>query len=822
MAGSYDGDFQFVSKAGQNDGGNVEIEKSLTVGGNVIADGDGMNQDLIPSASDEIAGKVKIGNGIDVDSNGEISLTPATDQQLGGITPGEGLATDQDGKLDFTGVFGGVLYVLEDDQETGGGIVAQNSVTVAGNLIADGNGLNLELIPIATDEIAGKVKIGNGISVLSDGTIYLTVEPAAASDFTAHLANPDAHGAGSTPGAGKIVQWNEDGNLESGTPTEENEVTTRGFIAEFFRTTTLSIKARTGAVVKIKIGNNIQSINADEDGFVNLETQHQGDCEISATYEGIKVGRTVNFILYQYNKYEIDLEIPDFVLYGVRHYIDNSATALTRLADSANFTFTPENENQFGTSSFDDGPIFSEIRICDVDFVNGEMVVVYEGEEGFTRTPESGDVCVEIPKFYFWRNGSHRSDSTAYDEWYISDKKINNDFRISPGHMDRGDGNGEKDKFYIGCYPVNSDYRSISGSQRVHNSLDNFRTRITNRGAKYSITDVWEYATIDILWLILVANLNSDTVGIGYTGTYVSHYKISGFTDDIFYHTGRASDFPLYAIPYTRSEVTKFSEGSYFWNNGLQKANQAFNKTTASGDASKMISCEYNAANTYNEGDLVEYKGDVFRCLGTNVQGSTPEEGDEWTGKTETYSEEKNYKILDGVIYNGNFYFCKEETSGAFDATKWNGPYTGSIPTKFLGIENLWGNGNIYEDGVLGNRISSGLEYWIAKDKRGYGNEINENYQKYPLLMTAQNAAIKKIDFSEGLEEILVPLEVGNGASGNKYFCDYFSFSSSNGIRVRMIGGALIHGSVAGKFLLSSSYATAGENVTGARVTITE
>ena len=67
-----------------------------------------------------------------------------------------------------------------------------------------------------------------------------------------------------------------------------------------------------------------------------------------------------------------------------------------------------------GINDFDNAYPFGAMRLCNLKLENGKKVITYEGEAGFDRTGVSGNVMVEIPKFY-----SCREKSGTIERWMI-------------------------------------------------------------------------------------------------------------------------------------------------------------------------------------------------------------------------------------------------------------------------------------------------------------------------------------------------------------------------------------------------------------------
>lgn len=146
----------------------------------------------LPVASAYTLGGVKIGNGISVKPDGTISasgggsymLHPATSTTLGGVKIGSGISVAADGTISAQGGVSSGVNTVSVGTTTTGEPGTQASVTNSGTAKdvvldftiprgadgASGGGSSYTLHP-ATSSTLGGVKIGNGISVASDGTI---------------------------------------------------------------------------------------------------------------------------------------------------------------------------------------------------------------------------------------------------------------------------------------------------------------------------------------------------------------------------------------------------------------------------------------------------------------------------------------------------------------------------------------------------------------------------------------------------------------------------------------------------------------------------
>ena len=240
-------------------------------------------------------------------------------------------------------------------------------------------------------------------------------------------------------------------------------------------------------------------------------------------------------------------------IYGV-YWDGTSTTQWTRTDDSANF----DNPNPYynGMLSTPSSPFDDLMPWVGMQIVEDENV----------------GTLVSIPKFWY----KITQDDTIHDlKIQISDSEIEG-FYVSPAHMDRGDGNGERDVVYMGRYLCDSTYKSTTGVSPKHSTIrSNFRTNIHNLG-----TDIWQQDftmrfTIWLLYLVEYANWNSQST-IGFGCSLNNTYMNTGYTDSMPYHTGTiTSSREAYGgIQYRYIEglwdnLREWLDGCYTNNNGL-------------------------------------------------------------------------------------------------------------------------------------------------------------------------------------------------------------------------------------------------------------
>ena len=151
----------------------------------------------------------------------------------------------------------------------------------------------------------------------------------------------------------------------------------------------------------------------------------------------------------------------------------------------------------------------------------------------------------------------------------IADGEVDG-FSVSPAHMDRGDGKGERDVIYVGAYHcATSTYKSKSGVKPAANATrSTFRFNIHSLGSTIWQFDYATMITIQMLYLVEYADWNSQAK-IGYGCGNGSGTENSGLCDAMTYHTGtNASSRTTYG--HTRYRYIEDLWGNVFdWCDGV-------------------------------------------------------------------------------------------------------------------------------------------------------------------------------------------------------------------------------------------------------------
>lgn len=183
---------------------------------------------------------------------------------------------------------------------------------------------------------------------------------------------------------------------------------------------------------------------------------------------------------------------------------------------------------------------------------------------------------VAIPKFYY--DLAKNSDGGDGLEIKISDQNLPG-FHVSPAHMDRGDGKGERSTVYIGRYHcATSTYKSTSGVKPAANATRAaFRTSIHNLGANIWQCDFATRFTLWLLYLVEFADWNSQAK-IGYGCGNNSSTGNMGYTDSMPYHTGTTlADKTTYGLGTQYRNIEGLWDNVFDWLDGCYNTSNGLN-----------------------------------------------------------------------------------------------------------------------------------------------------------------------------------------------------------------------------------------------------
>lgn len=301
-------------------------------------------------------------------------------------------------------------------------------------------------------------------------------------------------------------EWTVTATLGTGAATETVQ-------AEYCRTKTLTltyytltVTVKAGSAVTAQCGDKTVSGTVPESGSIKLYLPIAGTWTVTATLGDETTTATVEVAEYK----DYPLELAYVHIYGAS-WDGTSTTKWSRTDEAAEFTDPVP--YVAGASSY--GSPFDNLQPW----------------AGMVKSERTGGTMVSIPKFWYKLTQNGRGMSIQ-----IADRAVEG-YSVSPAHMDRGDGHGERDVVYIGRYHCNGTYKSGTGSLRANMTRSSARSGIHNLGSTIWQSDFAMRFTLWLLYIVEFADWNSQAK-IGYGCSPSSSAFTMGYTDSMPYHTG--------------------------------------------------------------------------------------------------------------------------------------------------------------------------------------------------------------------------------------------------------------------------------------------
>ena len=340
-------------------------------------------------------------------------------------------------------------------------------------------------------------------------------------------------------------EWTVTATLGTGVATETVQ-------AEYCRTKTLTltyytltVTVKAGSTVTAQCGDKTVTGTVPESGSIKLYLPIAGTWTVTATLGDETTEGSVE--VSEYRNYPLELAYVH--IYGAS-WDGTSTTKWSRTDEAAEFTDPVP--YVAGASSY--GSPFDSLQPW----------------AGMVKSERTGGTMVAIPKFWYKLTQNGKGMSIQ-----IADRAVEG-YSVSPAHMDRGDGQGERDVVYIGRYHCNGTYKSGTGSPGANMTRSSARSGIHNLGS-----DIWQcdFAMRFTLWLLYIVEFcdwNSQAK-IGYGCGNNSSPQPLGYTDSMPYHTGTTqSSRTTYGCgtQYRNIEglwdnVLDWCDGCYYNSNGL-------------------------------------------------------------------------------------------------------------------------------------------------------------------------------------------------------------------------------------------------------------
>lgn len=398
-------------------------------------------------------------------------------------------------------------------KETEGRVTTDPTLTISGAPAdAKATGDRINAIKIETDKTL--TISGAAADAAAVGSIVLprlVVQTEAGSTVTAVSGDKKVTGT-ATGGSFSAAlphdgEWTVTATLGTGAATETVQ-------AEYCRTKTLTltyytltVTVKAGSTVTAQCGDKTVTGTVPESGSIKLYLPIAGTWTVTATLGDETTEGTVE--VSEYRDYPLELAYAH--IYGAS-WDGTSTTKWSRTDEAADFTDPVP--YVAGASSY--GSPFDNLQPW----------------AGMVKSERTGGTMVSIPKFWYKLTQNGRGMSIQ-----IADRAVEG-YSVSPAHMDRGDGNGERDVVYVGRYHCASGYKSKTGSPPLTSmTRSSARTNIHSLGSAIWQCDFAMRFTLWLLYIVEFADWNSQAK-IGYGCSPSSNTFTMGYTDSMPYHTG--------------------------------------------------------------------------------------------------------------------------------------------------------------------------------------------------------------------------------------------------------------------------------------------
>ena len=286
---------------------------------------------------------------------------------------------------------------------------------------------------------------------------------------------------------------------------------------------------------------------------------------------------------------------------------------------------------------------------------------------GMVKEERTGGTMVAIPKFWYRLTQNGKGLKVQ-----ITDHDGVDGFHVSPAHMDRGDGKGERDVVYIGRYHCASDYKSKTGVKPAANiTRSGARTSIHNLGSTIWQSDFAMRFTLWLLYIVEFADWNSQNK-IGHGCGDDSSTGNMGYTDTMPYHTGTTqSDREDFELGTQYRNIEGLWDNVYDWCDGVYYNANGMNiilKPADFSDSANGVSVGTPVGNNPSEFSVKDISGAYPMFIPVKGNGSvTTYSCDRWT-----YSSSSpclitggNYKTISGSSF-GMLCISADTATGAY------------------------------------------------------------------------------------------------------------------------------------------------------------
>lgn len=447
--------------------------------------------------------------------------------------------------------------------------------------------------------------------------------------------------------------------------------------------------------------------------------------------------------------------------YGVRWNLNDSNPVCERVGDAKDLHFNAVEGSMQLTpyqNDFDNIYPWSDMKVCAVKVLdNKSRSVTYKGEKGFALDGRSGNIMVEIPKFY-----CKREIIGNYEYLWIS-PTMQKGYIVDPSFVTTA---GEIDHIYVGAYLSSiEDDRLVSTSHSFplfKLSLNNLHKLVENSNG-FTECDLLSIMTVQRLYLVETAVLDSQSI---FSGNVNMPYLLKDKTTS------------YYAIKSENQTNTIY----------VNKTNMTlkFHK----GDAVSILSSwnDYDNSRHFHR-EITDIKDIGNQTLRIKFTGEPIDITKQYTGITCIPSKNGETDLL-------------QDVTGAVTSD------SGQSSFKYRGIENLWGNVSILLDGAFVKNSKLYINYPDNQTvKINYSLPVQNVQLSAKQFGAPDNMVVKRMGYDKNNPLIMFPSEIGNGALTSSYYCDsWYNLAKKDVTYILTYGGAWDNKGYAGVFNFRATF----------------
>ncbi len=388
-----------------------------------------------------------------------------------------------------------------------------------------------------------------------------------------------------------------------------------------------------------------------------------------------------------------------------------------------------------GSSDFDNIYPWSEMVRCNIKEVDGEDVVIFEGEEGFALDGSNGNVFVRIPKFYV-----EKFQEDGYEYRVVSEKGRT----PHPAFIEDGK---ELDAIYVGAFEAyieegdrqvtlngyegtEGTLKSIAGVLPTSNTpAQAYLNAAQKNGIRYTLYD---NRTLDALWTLVAVEFGNRNTGAiwGYgSSQYAQPYDVPA---------------RLVRETATNTNVVKVDSTPYMLERMLVGST-----VTICREKQSYIVAQRHITDVYTEDDLlcIEFDGEPINveaetyfagsgALGTNFTETCGSGALVWhTGRADfaittlLHLDPMRYRWIENIVGNlweffpdvtfldRTMYVCDNIRDYEFNKT--NGPYVATVHNLPVNADNGTTRADLF-----------GVNYWVSSLIESEGHVFGASYSK--------------------------------------------------------------------------------------------